>query len=85
MEAEHEFGYSESPEKSTYNQLYNKQPEVKAIHAGLECGIIGERYPGMDMVSNSDRRSKAYTSQREKMHIDTVDKFWNFLLGIRRT
>ena len=35
----------------TYKQLYGKEPAVKAIHAGLECGIIGEKYPGIDMVS----------------------------------
>jgi len=67
--------------KSTYNQLYNKQPEVKAIHAGLECGIIGERYPGMDMVSFGPTLEGVH-SPDEKMHIDTVEKFWNFLLGI---
>jgi dipeptidase D len=67
--------------KSTYNQLYGKQPEVKAIHAGLECGIIGERYPGMDMVSFGPTLEGVH-SPDEKIHIDTVDKFWNFLLGI---
>jgi dipeptidase D len=69
--------------KSTYNQLYNKEPEVKAIHAGLECGIIGERYPGMDMVSFGPTLEGVH-SPDEKMHIDTVEKFWNFLLGILR-
>jgi dipeptidase D len=37
--------------KKTYKELYSKEPAVKAIHAGLECGIIGERQPGMDMLS----------------------------------
>ena len=37
--------------RETYQSLYGKAPEVKAIHAGLECGIIGEKYPGMDMIS----------------------------------
>ena len=37
--------------KSTYKKLFSKEPEVKAIHAGLECGIINEKYPAMDMIS----------------------------------
>ena len=34
-----------------YNELFNSNPEVLAIHAGLECGLIGETYPEMDMIS----------------------------------
>jgi dipeptidase D len=67
--------------KSTYKQLYSKEPEVKAIHAGLECGIIGERYPGMDMVSFGPTLEGVH-SPDEKIYIDTVEKFWSFLLAI---
>ena len=67
--------------KSTYKSLHSKDPEVKAIHAGLECGIIGAKYPGMDMVSMGPTLEGVH-SPDEKMHIDTVEKFWNFLLGI---
>jgi len=67
--------------KATYKALYGKDPEVKAIHAGLECGIIGERYPGMDMVSFGPTLEGVH-SPDEKIHIDTVPKFWDFLLGI---
>ncbi len=67
--------------KSTYKSLYGKEPEVKAIHAGLECGIIGERYPGMDMVSFGPTLEGVH-SPDERIHIDTVPKFWDFLLGI---
>ena len=67
--------------KSTYRSMYGKEPEVKAIHAGLECGIIGERYPGMDMVSFGPTLEGVH-SPDEKIHIDTVEKYWNFLLGI---
>ena len=66
---------------STYKTLYGKEPEVKAIHAGLECGIIGERYPGMDMLSFGPTLEMVH-SPDEKIHIDTVEKYWNFLLGI---
>jgi len=67
--------------KATYQSLYGKQPEVKAIHAGLECGIIGEKFPSMDMVSFGPTLEGVH-SPDEKIHIDTVEKFWNFLLGI---
>jgi dipeptidase D len=67
--------------KSTYRSLYGKEPAVKAIHAGLECGIIGERCPGMDMVSFGPTLEGVH-SPDEKIYIDTVDKFWTFLLGI---
>ena len=67
--------------KSTYQQMTGKEPEVKAIHAGLECGIIGEKVPGMDMISFGPTLEGVH-SPDEKIHIDTVERFWNFLLGI---
>ena len=67
--------------KETYKQLYGKEPAVKAIHAGLECGIIGERFPGMDMVSFGPTLEGVH-SPDEKIHIDTVEKFWKYLLAI---
>ncbi len=67
--------------KATYQALHGKEPEVKAIHAGLECGIIGERYPGMDMVSFGPTLEGVH-SPDERIHLDTVPKFWDFLLGI---
>ncbi len=67
--------------KATYQSLYGKEPHVKAIHAGLECGIIGEKIPGMDMVSFGPTLEGVH-SPDEKIYIDTVEKFWNYLLGI---
>lgn len=67
--------------RSTYRQLFGKDPEVKAIHAGLECGIIGEKFPGMDMVSFGPTLGAVH-SPDEKIYVDTVDKYWKFLLGI---
>jgi dipeptidase D len=67
--------------RSTYRQLFGRDPEVKAIHAGLECGIIGEKFPGMDMVSFGPTL-EAVHSPDEKIYVDTVDKYWKFLLGI---
>ena len=66
---------------STYRSLYGKDPEVKAVHAGLECGIIGERIPGMDMISFGPTL-EAVHSPEERIHIDTVERFWNLLLEI---
>ena len=67
--------------KSTYTELYGATPEVKAVHAGLECGIIGEKYPGMDMVSFGPTLEGVH-SPDEKIYIDSVEKYWDFLLGI---
>jgi dipeptidase D len=67
--------------KATYKRLYGKEPHVKAVHAGLECGIIGEKYPGMDMVSFGPTLEGVH-SPDEKIFIDTVEKYWDFLLGI---
>jgi len=67
--------------KSVYLSLYGKEPEVKAVHAGLECGIIGERIPGMDMISFGPTLEGVH-SPDEKVHIDTVEKFWHFLLEL---
>ncbi|HET7040234.1 MAG TPA: aminoacyl-histidine dipeptidase [Gemmatimonadales bacterium] len=67
--------------KQTYKELYGKEPEVKAIHAGLECGIIGERIGGMDMLSFGPTMEGVH-SPDERLHIDTVERFWNFVLAI---
>jgi len=67
--------------KDTYRQLYGKTPEVKAIHAGLECGIIGEKCPGMDMISFGPTLEGVH-SPDEKMHIGSVERYWGFVLGI---
>ncbi|HXE97968.1 MAG TPA: M20/M25/M40 family metallo-hydrolase, partial [Dongiaceae bacterium] len=64
-----------------YRSLCNKDAEVKAIHAGLECGIIGERLPGMDMISFGPTLESVH-SPNEKIHIDSVARFWDFLMAI---
>ena len=61
--------------------MYGKEPHVKAVHAGLECGIIGEKFHGMDMVSLGPTL-EAVHSPDEKIYVDSVEKFWNFLLSI---
>jgi dipeptidase D len=67
--------------KESYKKLYGKDTNVKAIHAGLECGIIGEKIPGMDMISFGPTMEGVH-SPDEKLHIDTVERFYNFVLAI---
>jgi dipeptidase D len=70
--------------QSTYRTLFGKEPAVKAVHAGLECGIIGEKYPGIDMVSFGPTMREVH-SPNEHLYIDTVVKFYDFLLEILKT
>ncbi len=65
----------------SYKKLFNKDPEVLAIHAGLECGLIGDKYPEMDMISFGPTIKRAH-SPEEKIEIDTVSKFWELTLDI---
>ena len=69
--------------RSAYKELYGKEPLIKAIHAGLECGIIGEKFRGMDMISFGPTMEGVH-SPDEKLYIDTVERFYKFLLGILR-
>ncbi|NUN07702.1 MAG: aminoacyl-histidine dipeptidase [Ignavibacteriaceae bacterium] len=67
--------------KSTFKKLYSKEPEVKAIHAGLECGIIGEKYPGLDMISFGPTMFGVH-SPDERLKIDTVPRFYELLQNV---
>jgi dipeptidase D len=67
--------------RETYLELSGKEPAVKAVHAGLECGIIGEKFPGIDMVSFGPTLAGVH-SPDEKLYINTVEHFWNYLLAI---
>jgi len=81
-------GWSPNPDskilnisKSAYQQLFNEEPKVLAVHAGLECGLIGEKYPEMDMVSYGPDIKGAH-SPDERIHIKSVEKFWDWTLEI---
>ena len=67
--------------KKIYNDKYGKDPVVEAIHAGLECGIIGEKFPGMDMISIGPTIKYPH-SPEEQVHISTVDKYYDYVLKI---
>jgi dipeptidase D len=62
-----------------YQKMYHKEMEIKAVHAGLECGIIGGVYPYLDMVSVGPTIRHPH-SPDEKVHIESVKKFWDFLI-----
>jgi len=67
--------------KEVFKNLYNKEPEIKAIHAGLECGILESKNPGMDMISFGPTIQNAH-SPDERVEIETVEKFYDLLKGI---
>ena len=64
-----------------YKDLYGKEPQVVAIHAGLECGLLSEKLPGLDCVSIGPEMHDIHTS-REKLGIASVERTWKFLLEI---
>ncbi len=70
--------------KQVFKELFNKEPEIKAIHAGLECGILGSKKPGLDMISFGPTIEGAH-SPDEKVNIATVEKFYDLLKGILKT
>ena len=64
--------------KEAYKAQFGEQPEVKVIHAGLECGIIGAVIPGLDMISFGPTLQCPHTPE-ERCHIPSVAKFYDFL------
>ncbi|MBQ0016944.1 MAG: beta-Ala-His dipeptidase, partial [Bacteroidales bacterium] len=64
--------------RDTYQKLYGKEPKVMAIHAGLECGLLGGVYPNMEMISFGPTLNYPH-SPDERANIESVKKFYNFL------
>jgi len=67
--------------KAVQLREFGKEPQLKAIHAGLECGIIGEKFPGMDMVSIGPWIEHPH-SPDERVNIPSVEKFWKLLKAV---
>ncbi|WP_281765510.1 aminoacyl-histidine dipeptidase [Neptunitalea lumnitzerae] len=67
--------------KLKYTELFNEEPDVVACHAGLECGILGQNYPDMDMISFGPTIKGAH-SPDERASITSTQKFWSFLKEI---
>ncbi len=63
---------------STYEKLYGAKPSIKAIHAGLECGLIGEKFGGIDMVSFGPTIENAH-SPDESVELESVERFYKYL------
>ncbi len=64
-----------------YKKLFKEDPDVNACHAGLECGILGQFYPEMEMISFGPNIRGAH-SPDEKVQISSVQKFWKYLLEV---
>jgi len=69
--------------EKTYEEICGRKPERTATHAGLECGVIGEKYKGMDMISFGPDIINAH-SPAEAVSIKSVATFWRILLGALR-
>jgi dipeptidase D len=67
--------------ENSYKKLFNQQPKVRAIHAGLECGLIGHTYPKMDMISFGPTLRGVH-SPDERLNIETTKKFWDLLIDV---
>ena len=66
---------------ASYKKLFKKEPIVRGIHAGLECGLFSERYPNLDMVSFGPTLRFVHTPD-ERLHIPTVQMVWDHLLDV---
>lgn len=67
--------------KESYKKLFRVDPLVRSIHAGLECGLFLEKFPGLDMISFGPTLRDVH-SPNEKIHIGSVQKFWQLLVDI---
>lgn len=81
-------GWAPNPEspimkvvRDSYQELFQQEPDVKSIHAGLECGLFLTKYPQLDMVSFGPTIRMAHSPQ-EKIEIKTVEKFWAHLCDV---
>ena len=67
-----------------YTQMFDKAPQVLAIHAGLECGLLGEKLPGLDCVSIGPEMHNIHTT-RERLEIASTERTWKFLLEVLKS
>ncbi len=67
--------------RQSYISLFGKEPVVRAIHAGLECGLFLKKYPDMDMISFGPTIKGAHTPQ-ERLNIESTKKFWDLLVDV---
>ncbi len=67
--------------KAVHQRVLGKEPHVEAVHAGLECGIIGEMVPGMDMISFGPQIEFPH-SPNERVKVDSVGRFYDLLTAV---
>jgi len=67
--------------EESYKEMFKVDPIVRAIHAGLECGLFLEKYPYLDMISFGPTIKGAHTPE-ERIDIETTKKFWDLLLDV---
>ncbi len=70
--------------RQSYRRLFNHKPQIRAIHAGLECGLIYQKFKGIDMISFGPTIKGAHTPE-EKIEIKTVQMFWDLLIDVITT
>jgi dipeptidase D len=70
--------------RDIYRRLYRKEPEVRGIHAGLECALIGDIYPGMDMISLGPTTENAH-SPTERLHVPSLANLRDFLAALLKS
>lgn len=66
---------------NAYKEMFGKEPKVEAIHAGLECGLLGSKYPELDMISMGPEMHDIHTPE-EKMNISSVERVWNYIIFV---
>ena len=66
---------------ASYEALYGVEPSVTAIHAGLECGLLAEKLPGLDAVSAGPDMRDIH-SPRERLSVSSVRRTWDYLLAV---
>jgi len=69
--------------RKVYTEVWGREPEVTAIHAGLECGLLGKKIPGLDMISFGPQIEGAH-SPEERVQISSVGRFWDALARVLR-
>jgi dipeptidase D len=70
--------------ENSYKKLFNVEPKVKAIHAGLECGLFLKKYPGLDMISIGPTMQGVH-SPDERLYIPSVGRVWEWLIDLLKT
>lgn len=67
--------------KKVYKDVFNKEPEILAIHAGLECGLLKKHLPNTEMISFGPNLHDVH-SEKERMEVESVNKMFNFLVEL---